>query len=340
MFIKTNKNMLNSQLKIFHGPKSWNQTAQKNAFLDQQSGLNSISYTYKQLLLNPLKIVKIFNVDVFNFYAGYTFLPISQRYNWLYKNFAGADLYFLKFFNKKIILHFQGCDIRNRFQGIKIACQSCQFRDTFCSEVNFENRNKRLKKLIAISDAVVLTTPDLLSEVKHSNKYFLPKLCLSESFNYSPPSANEKIKLIHAPSDRSIKGTDSIVTIVNKHPDKFELFLLENVSKNQVISVAKEVHLAIDQIKVGWYGNFAVEMMSLGLPVIAYISPEFKYLVNNHNFPIVSADENELELVLLNIWNNRNQLAELSQKSKLFISDFHSVSKLSKELNGIYSSIV
>ncbi|MFN4122189.1 MAG: glycosyltransferase [Flavobacteriales bacterium] len=323
-----------------HGPKSWNHTAEKNSRAERQMGLNSRSYTYGNLL-NPLFWFTIlFKANVLHFYTGYFLLPLSQNHHELYSRLAGLELRFLQLLGKKIVLHFQGCEIRDRFHPLaQSVCSQCKIKDQFCSPSRSTNRRKRLLKLCQIADAVTVSTPDLVTYLKRANIHLIPKIVeVNKELLSTSSKVNSKLNIIHAPTDRSIKGTDRIIEVLSRHQDKFELVLAEQMTREQVFSLAQSADLAIDQIRVGWYGNFAVEMMSLNLPVLAYIRQDLLNAALPLQLPIINAGEHNLEDVLIQIWENRDQLREIGAKSRKFVSDFHSEAAVAGKLREIYNS--
>lgn len=49
---------------------------------------------------------------------------------------------------------------------------------------------------------------------------------------------------------------------------------MENIPHDKVHELYEKTDLAVDELLVGWYGAFAVEMMALGKPVVCYIREE------------------------------------------------------------------
>ena len=87
----------------------------------------------------------------------------------------------------------------------------------------------------------------------------------------------ERFRVIHAPSNPEIKGTALIeraVAAVNGDPAsavEIELVLCRGVPRTEVFRLASTCDFAIDQVLIGWYGIFAVEMLTLGLPVLCFL---------------------------------------------------------------------
>jgi hypothetical protein len=329
-----------SEITSAHGPKSWNHTAEKNASAEALLGIRSISYSYTDLL-NPIKLLKILrNTHVFHFYAGYTLIPISTNHFKLYALLGGLDIKILKLFGKKVVMHFQGCELRDRFNPLaNVVCETCQKREVYCKENRAKGRRNRMIKNSKNADALAVTTPDLKAYLYPLTSTWIPKIALKNTNrSIAEIPENGKLRIIHAPSNRSIKGSSKIIEVLNKHKDKFELVLLENVSREEVYKQAKQSHIAIDQIRIGWYGNFAVEMMSLGLPVICHIS-ETNMPEKKDGFPIINASSQNLEEVLISIYNNRSLARQKAGFNQTYLEEYHSEQAIANKLKSIYQTI-
>lgn len=332
---------ISTNTKVFHGFKSWNNNAELISSAERQVGINSVSYQYKDLVKNPFLIPYIIKkFDIFNFHTAYTFLPISLRWNFLYCFLGGLDLYILKLLNKKIILHFQGCDIRYRYyEPVPEVCKICDETSGYCKNQDPTTRRKKIHKLTNIVDAICVTTPDLSIYFPHIT-YWVPKVSKVPVIRSHKEYNNRvKLRVIHAPSNRSKKGTDKIIEVIQKLKDKFELILIENQPREVVLETAQTCDLAIDQLIIGWYGNFCVEMMSQGLPTIAYLSEDSMNFLDNKNIPIINANINNLENVLLALYDDREKLNEISNKSITFVKEFHSLESIGNKMLSIYHTI-
>lgn len=329
-------------MKIYHGPKSWNQTDEKNAKAERRLGLKSKCYSYMDLLKNPFRLINVlFTSKVFNFYSAYTFFPISTNHPVLFSYFFGLDLFLLAIFKKKIVLHFQGCELRNRYAEVEPkVCDYCAKKDVYCKRSVADSRRSAIKRHFKRVDAVCVTTPDLLNYVDHENKHWIPKVMeISESYTKVFSDKKNVIKVFHATTDRTKKGTEKIMEVINKYPEKFELVFAEGKPREEIMRLAKQCDLVIDQLYIGWYGNFSVEMMALGLPVLVNISEDLEQHIKENNIPIINVSENTLENVLLAMYDNQDDFSEIGKKSKLFASKFHSEEEIGLRLKKVYKSI-
>lgn len=84
-----------------------------------------------------------------------------------------------------------------------------------------------------------------------------------------PPDAPPVV--VHAPSDRRIKGTDAIEAAVRATRPPVELRVLSGLPHAAVLDALAEADLAIDQLNSVTTGIFALEAMRAGVPVLSEI---------------------------------------------------------------------
>ena len=85
------------------------------------------------------------------------------------------------------------------------------------------------------------------------------------------PSAQSPL-VVHAPSDRRVKGTEHVEAAVARLAEEgvpLEFELLQGVGHAEVRSALERSAIVVDQLNAGWYGGFAVEAMAIGRPVLA-----------------------------------------------------------------------
>ncbi len=64
--------------------------------------------------------------------------------------------------------------------------------------------------------------------------------------------------VVHAPSNRGVKGTEVIVQIVERLKDDgmdFNFSLVEGMPNNEARKVYEQADLLVDQLYAGWYGG-------------------------------------------------------------------------------------
>lgn len=81
--------------------------------------------------------------------------------------------------------------------------------------------------------------------------------------------------IAHSPTHRGKKGTNDVVLPALELLDfEVELDLIEGVSYEESVRRKERATIFIDQCKVGFYGNSALEAMSVGIPTLCYLSDE------------------------------------------------------------------
>jgi glycosyltransferase involved in cell wall biosynthesis len=234
--------------------------------------------------------------DCFHFYFG--------------ESLTGAylgDVPWLKRLGKHVFFHFCGCDIRDSKHVIATyehsACKNCW--PMLCSA----NRAKARQTALDYADAVFVSTPDLLEFIPGS--MLLPQPIDIERFDQllahqwgapppGRPGLDRPVRLAHAPSNRQIKGTDLIVEAVTQLQGRglqVELIMVEHKPHVEALALCSTCDLAIDQVLVGAYGQYAVEMMALGKPTLCYIRDDL-FQFYPADCPIIAASPDNVRQVL------------------------------------------
>lgn len=172
-----------------------------------------------------LKFLNFFlDYSIYHFHFG-SFLP----------HFSDIPLW--KLIDKKVFVHYHGSDIRGRRR----------FLPKF-----FVNR-------------LFVSTPDLLEFAQEA--VWVPNPVILENFPFVGCKTNNRsIKIVHAPSSRMRKGSRDIMKAVKelrRSGYDVELVLIEKVPHKLALEYYKQADIAIDQVKIGWYGMFAIECMAL-----------------------------------------------------------------------------
>ncbi len=216
--------------------------------------------------------------DVFHLYFGNTLFPYPY-----------PDLLLLKRLGKKIVFHFCGCEVRGRDVSIS------KYEVSGCSEclslVCMQKHHPDPKW----ADVTLVSTPDLLEFVPGA--VLMPGPVDLGKWTPRPPrttpiTADDPVRILHAPSDRSIKGTGHLVAAVERlkgagYP--MELMLLEGVPHSEVVQFCDRADIAVDQLMIGAYGTVSIEMMAKGVPVVCRIRDDLRKCYAE-DLPIVSAE--------------------------------------------------
>ena len=156
--------------------------------------------------------------------------------------------------------------------------------------------------------------------------------------------AARPIRILHAPSDRIVKGTRHVEEAVGRlraEDLKVELVLVENMTHDRARLAYADADIAVDQLYAGWYGGFAVEAMALGLPVIAHIRDEDLPGVPkalHAQLPVIRATPDTLQAVLRDALSPLRR-EEVAACSRPFVECWHDPRKIARGVLSDYETV-
>ncbi len=151
---------------------------------------------------------------------------------------------------------------------------------------------------------------------------------------------NEKLKIIHSPTNRLYKGTDRILPVIEelKNDFDFEFILAENVSRDKLLEMKRNCDLSIDQVGGvmggSGYGKNSIENLSMGLPTITEFYDEYMEFIPEN--PFICCNIDTLKETLINIFKNRERLKEYSEKGRAWVEKYHSFESVNRRLEELY----
>jgi hypothetical protein len=174
------------------------------------------------------------------------------HYNWPIASLLpeNKDINMLRNQGKKVFLHYHGDDIRN----------------------------KKEKESLKNVDGKIISTPDL--------KQFLPDATwvpfpLDIRGMKKRKGWNDTPKIVHAPSDRSRKGTTHILRAIKELKRKYtiQFELIEKKPNTYVLERMAASDIVIDQIGPGWYGKITLEALYSGAVSCFRMNPELSQYI-------------------------------------------------------------
>ncbi|GAX61873.1 glycosyltransferase [Candidatus Scalindua japonica] len=279
--------------------------------------------------------------DIFHFNFGRSFLQFDRL------GLYDVDLPIYRKIGKKVVVTFNGCDARqksySKYNFNINACAESTCYGGFCNDKSDFIKRKRIEKISKYADKVFSVNPDLLHVLP--NAEFIPYTIIDfHNLLLSPTKKNKgnRIKILHAPSDRGAKGTKYILPVLKRieseHND-VEVILIERIPNNKALEIYKEADLVVDQLLIGWYGGFSVEVMAMGKPVICYIREEdLKFIPKEmkEEMPIIKANPDNLYEVLKETIEDRNSLPMIGEKSRAYVEKWHDPIKIASRMKDVY----
>lgn len=351
-------------MRVLHCPTNTGGHPSGLARAERRLGLESTSLSYfaapyvqdpdlcldfgRSGLLNELKRRRFFRqnwrrYDVFHFNFGLSFFYYPT---WLgFLDFW--DLPRLKKAGKKIVVTYQGCDARQRDYCVEhFGTCACAREDCYggrCDRSSDRRKRRRIEKLLAHADHVWALNPDLLGVLPGAE--FMPYASVDpEEWRPAPAQAGGKLRVLHAPSDRIVKGSDHVAEamarITSERPDA-EYVEVTGRPHGEMRALCASADLVVDQLLVGWYGALAVEAMALAKPVICYIrEDDLKFIPPEMRaeLPVIRAEPGDLYDVLQAALADRDELARIGRRSRAFVEKWHDPAKLARRTREVYES--
>ncbi len=262
--------------------------------------------------------------DVFHFYYGESLLA------------AHRDIPVLRKAGKRIVFHFRGCDIRSRELSLARPVSACLDCPAPCRSdpLKAELRDAAWR----LADHVLVATPDLLESVPGA-ELVTQAIDLGEWPELAPRLVPRgKVVVLHAPSDPVIKGTayvERAVSDLQARGYPIELRLLQRRPHAEIRTAFAEADIVVDQLLLGWYGNFAIEAMACGRPVVGFIRDDLP-TVAGYAPPIRSAGPGSITQVLAELVDDASLRRSLAEAGRDYVSRFHGPERIARRLVDCY----
>ena len=272
--------------------------------------------------------------DVFNF--NYTTSILDYRLSF-FLNYI--DLPLLKRSGKKIVMTIHDCNARIMSYCIKnfetSACAECDHK--LACTIKNKLKERRIQKLLKYADKIYALNPDLIHTCPSAEFQPYSNVILDEWVPSNENNEDDTIKILHAPSNRSIKGTSYILSAFKKLKSEgypVELLLVENIPNNKAKEFYQKADIVIDQLLIGWYGGFAVEMMALEKPVLCYLrdSDLDMFVPFKDKIPIVNITKDTLYEKLITLIEDPKLRKKIGKKSRGYVEEIHDPIKIAKKL--------
>jgi glycosyltransferase involved in cell wall biosynthesis len=174
----------------------------------------------------------------------------------------------------------------------------------------------------------------------------VPPAIVLDEWQPSPVDPGNVLRVAHAPSKRAVKGTEAVLAAVESLRAKgapIELDLIEGVPNREARLRYAAADVVIDQLRIGWYGMFAIESMALAKPVVVHLDAEAAAETESAfglELPLVRANEGDLEAVLGGLVERRAELPELGRRSRDYVERVHAHTAVAGRVLEIYERLI
>lgn len=246
-----------------------------------------------------------------------------------------------------MLVHYQGDDARQcdeslaRFE-VSIAAHA---EAGYYDESSDRLKRRMIRRMSRYCEALFAVNPDLL-HVLPPGTAFVPysHISLAEWLpHYPDPNGRAPLRIGHAPSHRSVKGTDLVLKAIEAlraEGHQLEPVIVEGKPYEEAKHIYESVDVLVDQLFAGWYGGVAVEAMALGKPVLAYIRTADLHLIPDamrEELPVIRVKPDtilaDLRLVVM---MPRDELHALGRRCRAFVERWHDPIKIAGEMKAAY----
>lgn len=268
--------------------------------------------------------------DYFHFYGLRTFGNINQ---------LEQDLRLLKNRGKKIIFNFEGTDIRQQ----QIAA-NYRYYSPPSSEYDLEReeaKRDRFEIVKKYADAYIAGSPDLLEYAPGAQfiRATYDAWLIDKIKKNSTPSS-EKIKIVHIPSVRGAKGTETVLEVMKKITAKHnnvDFSFIEGSSHKKSLEAINSSNIVIDQLRMGAHGVLAQEAMALGKVVICYLREDL--LSYYPECPIINANPDNFETKIEELITHPEIIKEAGERGETYVRKYHHPSVIAAQLIDLYDQM-
>lgn len=326
-------------------------------------GDGRVARELKRLRLLP-RVLRDFDVVHFNF--GSTLMPgrLAQeglpveRARSLRMRALGAywglvqqlDLPLLSRAGKAIFVTFQGDDARQGDVAMARFPENvgAELEPGYYSPASDANKRRRIARFDRYASGIFALNPDLL-RVLPARARFVPYANVDPQKwePAAPAGSGSRPRVLHAPTNRGIKGTRFLTEAVARLQAEgvdFEFELVSGRTQTELRSLYQSADVVVDQLLLGWYGGLAVEAMALERPVVAYLREEdlsFVPVEMRTEIPVVRAEPGTIHEVLRQLLTDRRgELAELGRRGRDYVRRWHDPAQIASELVPDYEAAV
>lgn len=261
-------------------------------------------------------------IDVFHSHAGDSILRDQSDLNMCKKN------------NVRVFAELHGTEIRYIFNDVPLPFAP---KDHIDPEEKLQ-RQKSLLYLFDKSDGIILHSEGqypYLPQPLSVPVYIVPLRVDITGLKPQYETGNERLRIVHAPTDRRFKGTEHILKSLENVKEDFELVLVEGKSAEEAREIYRTADIIIDQISGGSYGVFSIEAMALGKPVIAYIAEQTRR--RHPLLPVVSADFDSLSEAVRGLLADRQRRIQLGKCGREYVERYHDNVRVAALLADLYA---
>lgn len=278
----------------------------------------------------------------------WTFWRVVARYETVHAHFmytlsqSGWELPILKRLGRKLVVHFRGCEARDRARNMSLhpacnICTECDHKPPICLTADSARRRDQARRF---GDLILVTTPDMLdfnSDAEHF-PFFAP---LDAALPAPRRDPARPFRIVHVTNQPGIEGTrhiEAAIARLRKRGLAIDFVWMRDCSHNDVLAALADADLAIGKMKMGYYANAQIESMAMGVPTITHVRDAFMTdALRESGFIFATLDS--LEATIEHYLRNPEALAAKREKARASILALHDNDALARRLARHYAAL-
>jgi len=227
-------------------------------------------------------------------------------------------------------LVFHGSDIRIPSLHAAMEAASPFIGDRYPDTEKLERLTRANHALVSESELpVFVSTPPLLDHL--STATWLPVVIDPDPWERAaarPPLERSRPIVVHAPSNRGLKGTELITDALTALDAQgaIEYREVTGVPASQMVALYAQADIVVDQFVLGEYGVAACEAMAAGRVVVSHFAERHRALVAEAagmQLPIVESGAHEVAEVIRRVLDQRDAHQDLAAAGPRFVRTLH-----------------
>jgi glycosyltransferase involved in cell wall biosynthesis len=277
------------------------------------------------------------------------FWKVVAKYEIIHSHFAmsfsvtGWELPVLKWMGRTIVVHYRGCEVRDRETNIALhpevnICQVCDYNGSVCRE-----GKARVTLARRYGDLFLVTTPDMKDFVPDAIHFpfFAPETDAANGNDARPePRPDRPFKIVHVTNHPGIEGTAHLqraIENLRREGLAIDFVFLKGVAPEQVIDAYRDADLTVGKLKMGFYANAQIESLACGVPALTFVRPELM-TPELRSSGFIFTDLDGLESTLRFYLTHPEELAKKKHLARSSILRLHNNEELARRLADLYAS--
>jgi hypothetical protein len=257
------------------------------------------------------------------------------------------DLRLARQLGRRVVMTLQGCDVRlahaSEVRNEVTPCREGECEAyARCVSTYDQGRQFLIDEVLPLVDRTFFLNPELGHYLPNGS--FLPYASVDvQAIRPVPPRRSGTIRVVHAPSDPSTKGTRYILAAMDELRRHYpmELTLIQGMTHEAAMAAYAHADLVVDQVLYGWYGGLAVETMALGKPTACYLRQADATFVPSamlKDLPVYDVRPTNLIEDLASVLERRGEWQERSLASRHYVERWHDPVTIARAMLECYRS--